>query len=267
MREYIYRIIKRSEDDDNQSKFYDFFICAVAVLSIIPLMFKGTNKIIDTLDLITVYILFLDYILRWIVADFNMKSVKGILAFFIYPITPLALLDLLSLLPSLGLVASGLRVLRIFRITKLFRYSKNFSYIANVFKREKQTFLSVLIIALGYIFLSALVMFSYEPQTFETFFDALYWATTALTTVGYGDVYPTTDIGQLISMVSSIFGIAIIALPAGIVTGGFLEEINRSKLEKIQREKDKLIKLEKKAQEKEQKRLDALEENKEKEND
>lgn len=116
-----------------------------------------------------------------------------------------------------------------FRITKLFRYSKNFSYIANVFEKEKHTLMSVLAIALGYIFVSALAMFSYEPETFDSFFDALYWATTALTTVGYGDVYPTTQIGQLISMVSSIFGIAVIALPAGIVTGGFLEEINKRK--------------------------------------
>lgn len=50
-----------------------------------------------------------------------------------------------------------------------------------------------------------------------------------MTTVGYGDVYPTTMIGQLISMISSIFDVAVIALPAGIVTGGFLEEINKRK--------------------------------------
>lgn len=79
-------------------------------------------------------------------------------------------------------------------------------------------------------------MFCYEPQTFDSFFDALYWATTALTTVGYGDVYPTTMIGQLISMISSIFGVAVIALPAGIVTGGFLEEINKRKEQKEKEE-------------------------------
>lgn len=50
-------------------------------------------------------------------------------------------------------------------------------------------------------------MFSYEPETFDNFFDALYWATTALTTVGYGDVYPVSDVGKLISMISSLLAL------------------------------------------------------------
>ncbi len=78
-----------------------------------------------------------------------------------------------------------------------------------------------------YIFVSGLIMFVNEPETFDNFFDALYSATTALTTVGYGDVYPTTDLGKFISMASSLFGIAVIALPAGIITGGFLEQIRQ----------------------------------------
>lgn len=234
MREQIYHLIRKANQHEKMSKLYNFMICGVALLSVLPLMFKGTHPILDKIDLVTVYILFMDYILRWIVADYTFKKVKGIRAFLLYPFTPLAVLDLVSILPSLGLLGKGWRVLRMFRITKLFRYSENFSYIANVFEKEKHTLMSVLAIALGYIFISALAMFSYEPETFDSFFDALYWATTALTTVGYGDVYPTTPIGQLISMISSIFGIAVIALPAGIVTGGFLEEINKRK----EKEKD-----------------------------
>lgn len=229
MREQIYHLIRKANSHEKMSKLYNFMICGVAVLSVVPLMFKTTNTLLEKIDLITVYILFMDYILRWIVADFTMKKHKGVWAFIIYPFTPLAILDLVSILPSLGLLGKGWRILRMFRITKLFRYSENFSYIANVFEKEKHTLMSVLAIALAYIFISALAMFSYEPETFDSFFDALYWATTALTTVGYGDVYPTTPVGQLISMISSIFGIAVIALPAGIVTGGFLEEINKRK--------------------------------------
>lgn len=229
MRKQIYHLIKKANRHEPISKFYNFFICVIALLSIVPLMFKETNAILDKIDLITVYILFLDYILRWIVADYMMEKPKGVWSFLIYPFTPYALLDLASILPSLGLLSKGWRILRMFRITKLFHYSNNFSYIANVLVKEKQTLISVLIIALAYIFISALAMFSYEPDTFDSFFDALYWATTALTTVGYGDVYPTTQVGQLISMISSIFGIAVIALPAGIVTGGFLDEISKRK--------------------------------------
>ncbi|MEG0115428.1 MAG: potassium channel family protein, partial [Hydrogenoanaerobacterium sp.] len=99
------------------------------------------------------------------------------------------------------------------------------------------------IIAISYIFVSALAMFCYEPDTFDSFFDALYWATTALTTVGYGDVYPLTHVGQFISMASSLFGIAVIALPAGVITGGFMEEIANAKVEREvkQAEEERII--------------------------
>lgn len=62
---------------------------------------------------------------------------------------------------------------------------------------------------------------------FDSFFDALYWATTTLTTVGYGDVYPVSNLGRAISMLSSIFGIAVIALPSGVITAGYLEELKQ----------------------------------------
>lgn len=58
------------------------------------------------------------------------------------------------------------------------------------------------------------------------FFDAIYWATISLTTVGYGDIYPITTVGRIVTMISSVFGIAIIALPSGIITAGFLNELN-----------------------------------------
>ena len=73
---------------------------------------------------------------------------------------------------------------------------------------------------------SALVIFNVEPQTFDNFFEAIYWATVSLTTVGYGDIYPTSDIGRIITMISSVFGIAIVALPAGIITAGYMDEIS-----------------------------------------
>lgn len=148
-------------------------------------------------------------------------------AFIRYPFTILAIIDILSILPSLGLLPPSFMIFRLFRITKILEYSQSCRHIVNVFKKQGRTLCSVLVIAIFYIFLSALVMFVQEPEsTFDNFFHALYWATTALTTVGYGDVYPVTDVGRLISMISSLFGIAVIALPAGIVTAGFVDAID-----------------------------------------
>ena len=83
--------------------------------------------------------------------------------------------------------------------------------------------------AIAYILVSALVIYNVEPESFNTFFDAVYWATISLTTVGYGDIYPVSTIGRVVTMISSAFGIAIIALPSGVITAGYLDEIGKDK--------------------------------------
>lgn len=246
MRERIYTLIEKAHNHDPLSKAYDWYIMLIACVSVVPLMFRTNNNILNTIETITVYLLFLDYILRWITHDYRVKK-HSPWAFILYPITPFAIMDILSILPSIGLLPKSFMILRLLRLTKVIHYSKSFQHVVNVFKNERKTLLSVLLIAVFYIIVSALIMFVYEPKTtFGNFFDALYWATTALTTVGYGDVFPHTDIGKLISMISSLFGVAVIAMPAGIVTGGFLEEIHRDIEEREQR------KLERKKQKEEE---------------
>ena len=84
---------------------------------------------------------------------------------------------------------------------------------------------------MGYVFVSALVIINVEPESFESFFDAIYWATVSLTTMGYGDIYPVTTIGRAVTMISSFFGIAIVALPAGIITAGYMREIENNSVD------------------------------------
>ena len=84
---------------------------------------------------------------------------------------------------------------------------------------------AVLVLAVSYVFLSALLIFNVEPDTFNSFFDALYWAIISLSTIGYGDIYAHTVAGRLISMLSALMGIAVVALPSGIITAGFVEEL------------------------------------------
>lgn len=152
-----------------------------------------------------------------------------------YPFTAMAIIDLLSILPSFMMINSGIKLLRVtrliktfrvFRVFKSFRYSKNIDILVRVFKRQKDSLTIVAFLAMGYIFVTALVMFNIEPDTFNSFFDAIYWATVSLTTVGYGDIYATSGIGKILTMISSLFGIAIVALPAGIITAGYMSEIN-----------------------------------------
>ncbi|MEG2700151.1 MAG: ion transporter [Hungatella sp.] len=232
MRQRIYQIIEKTEPGDGIAQVYDMFITAVSVISLVPLMFKETTPLLYDINNLAVYLLFMDYVLRFMVHDYKRNEIGDPWAFVKYPLSPWAICDILAIFPTLGLLGKQFKMLRAFRIVKIMHYSKSFTYVSNVLKKEKQTLISVLVIAVAYIFISALIMFCYEPDTFEDFFESLYWATTALTTVGYGDIYPVSIVGRLISMISSVFGIAVIALPAGVVTSGFMNEMTRDKEER-----------------------------------
>lgn len=237
MRKRIYVIIEVSKDSDLVSKIYDIFMMVVIFASLIPLAFKEQTTVFLWLDKITVMIFIVDYLLRLITADYKLNS-KGKAAILIYPFTPMAIIDLLSILPSMTILNSGFKLLKIFRLLRTFRvfrvfkavrYSKNIMLILSVLKRQKDSLLVVLWLALAYVLVSALVIFNVEPQTFDSFFDAVYWATISLTTMGYGDIYPVSTAGQVIKMLSSVLGIAIVALPASIITTGYMKEVNSDK--------------------------------------
>ncbi len=233
MRKRIFEVIESAQDGDRLSHVYDIFMMATIVVSLIPLAFKTENTFFVVVDKIAVVIFIIDYLLRLFTADFKLN--KGVASFFLYPITPMAILDILCILPSLNVISGGFRILkvfrlfrtlRVFRVFKAVRYSKSIAMIRYVFKTQRKPLMTVGLLAVAYILISALVIFNVEPDSFDTFFDAIYWATVSLTTMGYGDIYPVTTIGRIVTMVSSVFGIAIIALPSGIITAGFMEELN-----------------------------------------
>lgn len=238
MRNRIFRIIEISEGDDLASSIYDYSMMMVIVISLIPLAFKTTNAVFVLIDRLAVVAFITDYFFRLLTADLKLK--KGPSSFILYPFTPFAIIDLLCILPSFTALASGLRVLKVFRLLRTFRvfrafkilrYSKSITIICNVIRSQRLPLLAVGTLALGYIIVSALVIFNVEPDTFETFFDAIYWACVSLTTMGYGDIYPVTAAGRIVTMISSFVGIAIVALPAGIITAGYMDEISKAKEE------------------------------------
>lgn len=239
IRKRIFEIIEVAEEEDRLSDLYDSFMLLAIIISIIPLVFKGTNRFFEITDIITVIIFIIDYILRWMTADYKLKK-KAVSSFVKYPFTPWAIIDLVSILPSLTTLNSGLkllrlfrvvrtvrvfRALRVFRIFKAMRYSKSFDIIFGVMRQSKDALAAVLTLAIGYVIISALIVFNVEPDSFGSFFDAVYWATVSLTTVGYGDIYPVSVAGRVVTMISSVFGVAIVALPAGIITAGYMKVI------------------------------------------
>lgn len=236
MRKRIFEIIEVSSGDDLASRVYDWCMMATILVSLIPLATKSTAPWTVAVDKITVAVFIVDYLLRLWTADFKLPR-RGRWAFVIYPVTPMALIDLLTILPSFGVISRGARVLRIFRLFRTFkvfrvvkfvRYSKNIEIILSVLRQQRGALLTVGALAGGYILISALIVFNVEPDTFNTFFDAIYWSTISLTTVGYGDIYPVSTAGRIFTMLSSMVGIAIVALPAGIITAGYMDAVSAS---------------------------------------
>ncbi len=234
MRKRLFEVIETAKENDRWSNVYDIFMMIVIVASLVPLAFKGNTFAFEIIDKVAVVIFIIDYLLRLLTADYKVN--KGIISFFIYPFTPMAIIDLLCILPSLSILSGGFRILkvfrlfrtlRVFRVFKAVRYSKSIQMIKGVFHAQKKPLMTVGLLAVAYVLISALVIFNVEPNSFNNFFDAVYWATVSLTTMGYGDIYPVTTIGRIVTMVSSVFGIAIIALPSGIITAGFMEELNK----------------------------------------
>ena len=237
-RRRLFEVIETAREDDRLSNVYDVFMMIVIVLSLVPLAFKEEPRFFIVMDKVAAGVFIVDYILRYATADLKLK--RGGLSFLIYPVTPMALIDLLCILPSLSMISNAFRVLkvlrllrtlRVFRIFKAVRYSKSINMVREVFTIEKKPLATVLALAVGYIVVSALVIFNVEPDMFGNFLDAVYWATVSLTTMGYGDITPVTSIGRIITMLSAVFGIAIIALPSGIITAGFMRILNEEQRE------------------------------------
>lgn len=247
-RKKIFDIIQSAEDKTLSSQLYDSIMVIVILVSILPLMTIDYQPWFRVLELVTVTIFIIDYLLRWMTADYKLG--KGALSFVLYPFTFMAIVDLLSIIPVFTMMNNSfklLRITRMFRIVrllKLIRYTNKLETLIVVLRRERKVLGAVLFLALFYVFVTALIMFNVEPRinpitgepTFATFFDALYWATVTLTTVGYGDVCPVTGVGRFVSMLSSLFGVAIIALPSGVITASYMDELRRQAA--IEKEKE-----------------------------
>ena len=224
------------------SKVYEWIMLIAIALGMIPLMFHTQNQMFLYFDIFSCFWFVVDYILRWVTCGIRSNKSHWT-QYLIYPFTPMAIIDLLSILPTFHLlnptfkVTRVTRLLKMLRIVKIIRYVESLDIILVTVKKQQKFLYAVLSLALFYVFITAMIMFNAEeeinPETgeylFRNFFDAFYWATCTLTTVGYGDIVPVSDTGRIISIISSLVGIAVIALPSGIITAGYMDELRERK--------------------------------------
>ncbi|TMI62969.1 MAG: ion transporter [Bacteroidetes bacterium] len=230
--------------DSKWDKFLNAFILTLIVLNVMAVILETVHPLyekyktaFDIFDLVSVIIFTIEYILRVWSCNVDKKysgSVKGRLK---YMLTGGAIIDLLAFFPwylhrILGFDLRILRILRLLRFLRLFRltaYTRSAQMIFNVFNSRIRELLLSLLLAIFLIIISSCIVFFAEHNVEGTQFTSipatLWWAVVTLTTTGYGDMYPVTAVGRTLTGIIMLTGVAFFALPAGIITAGFLDEM------------------------------------------
>ncbi len=236
----VFELLCKAEDGDRLSRIVDRTIMSLIALSILSIVLESFTSIyikyynpLRTFETVTVIIFTVEYLLRIWTADLLYPESKHPRLKYIF--SWMALFDLLAILPFyLPFFAADLRFLRMVRLFRLFRLLRVFKLgryfdalqvIMKVIRTSGPQLVMSFVICFFVMLFSAMVMYTVEypvqPAQFPNVISALWWAMCALTTVGYGDVYPVTVVGKVFASVISLVGIGIIAIPTGIIAAGF----------------------------------------------
>lgn len=233
-------------------KIINSFIITLIILNVIaviletvPTFQKAYGTFFHYFDFISVMIFTIEYVLRLWSCNHDPRYRHSITGRLRYMLTTDALIDLLAILPfyvhaMVGFDLRVLRILRLLRFLRLFRltaYMKSAKMVKNVFvSRANELKLSLVLVFFLIIIASCLIYFAEhnaQPAVFSSIPATMWWAVVTVTSVGYGDMVPITTTGKILTSVISLSGFAIFALPAGIITAGFLEEMRKIKDKKI----------------------------------
>ncbi|MDR2808136.1 MAG: ion transporter [Spirochaetaceae bacterium] len=243
-RKRIFEILERGTPGDTASVIVDYGIIIVIVLNIAAVIISSFNDLPDILkqgltifEYISIAIFTVEYALRVWTAPYKYPDTR--FPYLRYITSFMAVIDLCAILPFylpfiVGVDLRILRILRLFRLLRIFklnRYNNAVELIAQVFKGEKEKILTTIFMTGLMLLLASSVMYYIEntaqPDKFPNIIATLWWAIATLTTVGYGDVYPITNIGKVLSGVIALLGIGLVALPAGIISSGFIKAISK----------------------------------------
>lgn len=211
-------------NDTNKGRIFDLSIQILIVISLIsfsvetiPNLSVDTQKFLRLIEVVTVILFTIEYVLRITVSD---KKIKFIFSFF-------GLIDLFAILPfylSTGIDLRSIRILRLlrlFRAFKLFRYSLAIKRFHRALMIAKEELILFSILAIMLLFFSSVGIYYFEnvaqPESFSSIFQSMWWAVATLTTVGYGDVYPITTGGKIFTFFVLMVGLGIVAVPTGLV--------------------------------------------------
>lgn len=241
-RKRVFEIIEVGKHYDYVSRVYDFINAFAIIINLavsIMYTFSGIREQYGNLLLgverMTVAFFCVDYILRVWTAEFLYPELSARSARKKYICSFTGLIDLLSFVPyylpiffPTGTVAFRMiRIVRIFRLFRINAYYDSLSVITEVIKGKRQQLISSVFIIVILMIAASLCMYSLEheaqPDVFTSAFSGIWWAASTLLTVGYGDIYPVTVLGQMFGISITFLGVGMVAIPTGIISAGFVD--------------------------------------------
>lgn len=240
-------------NNSRQKRVFDLFIIFLVISTVGILIYEVKNelpKYATYYELFAIIIFIFEWIGRLIVSFeshkqilkdyeesqmFNIKynawsSLKIIMQKkFQYIFSLSSIIDILAILPSYR----PLRILRIFLIFRLFKVLKitnSFNQFIHVFTEKKYELSLLLGLYLLAIFFSGTILYIYEGdglnQKIEYFSDAIYWSFITISTIGYGDITPQTDVGKSVTLILILAGYTVIVFFTSIVTSSITEKLD-----------------------------------------
>ncbi|MBE0417993.1 MAG: ion transporter [Coriobacteriia bacterium] len=247
MRRRAYEILEVARPGDRSSRVADMFILglivanvAAVVLGTVESVLRSTGPLLDAFERVSVAIFTVEYVLRlWSAVERRLQE-RRLRTRVKYATSWLAVVDLLAILPAylpvlLRIDLRTLRLIRLFRLSHLLkvgRYSRALRTFSVVLRAKREELAVAVLAVLILLLITSSLMYYAEhevqPEAFASIPAAMWWGAAALTTVGYGDVYPVTAVGKVLGIISAVLGIGLFALPAGILASGFSDALASS---------------------------------------
>ncbi len=239
----VYQILEPTGHCDRTTVLVMVLITGLIIFSVLSVIIESIESIYQQYqdffkvsEFIVVAAFTIEYVLRLWSCTVDPRYQRPIIGRLKYALTVFLILDLLAILPFyLPLFITfdsrflrALRLVRFLRIGKLARYSHSVGLLTRVVRRQKETLIvTLLFIVILIVFASCLmwqVEYEVQPDKFSSIPDTMWWAVATVTTVGYGDIVPITPLGKFLGAFIAMLGVGMIAMPAGIIVSGFIDE-------------------------------------------
>ena len=230
-----------SRKDDAPSMAFDIVLVLVIFTNIIAMFlqtfsslsqYHGACKVVEY---VTVGFFCVEYLLRILTADYLYPGKSKLRAVLRFLFSFDGIVDLLTIIPAFFLTGFVVfRLLRVVRVFHLFRINSqydSFNVIKTVLYNKRNQIFSSVCIILILMLASSLGIYSVEheaqPEAYENAFSGIWWSVSAMLTVGYGDIYPVTVLGQIMAIIIAFLGVGVVAIPTGIISAGFVEQYQK----------------------------------------